>query len=119
MQLMEMQRSREFGKAIPGWQAGRFPVITGNLLIAQEYRARLRRYSLTARMHGLDAEAKAPPELWDCQLQRMTKELWVVSGFETIDDGLEGLVDYAQTWVLTPVRNTTAGCYAPGLGFIT
>lgn len=114
---MDMQRSRENGKPIPGWQAGRFPITTGLLLVAQEFRARLKRYSLTARMHSTEGGFKAPPELWDCQLQRMTPELWVLSGFETSNDIFP--VDYAQTWVLCPARNLAPHEAVVGMGIIT
>ena len=103
MQTMDMVRSRDHGKLIPGWQRGRLKVWRGLLLVKMEHVAPLFRQTRVARIYMLD-RSEQPPPLWDAQPVEMTIDYWTYTGLERIDDGIGGFVDYAQTWVLVPAR---------------
>ena len=109
MQVMDMVRSREQGKVIPGWQRGRLRPFRGLLFIKTEHLHELHRYGRVGRMHMVDPKEPAPPPLWDIQPVEMAIDWWTFSGFERIDDGCGGVTDYAQTWVLVPARETLEG----------
>lgn len=106
--LMDMVRSRDHGRVIPGWQAGRLGAYRGCLTVRQVHQPHLHRYVLTAQMQMEDQQVDPPPALWDVRLVEFTGDRWVITGFERIDDGLIA-TDYAQTWVLMKPRPTVTG----------
>lgn len=106
--LMDMVRSRDHGRVIPGWQAGRLGAYRGVLTVRQVHQPHLHRSVLTAQMQMEDRQAEPPPDLWDVRLVEFTSERWVITGFERINDGLLD-TDYAQTWVLRQPRESTHG----------
>ncbi|WPG35318.1 hypothetical protein [Variovorax sp. EBFNA2] len=109
MQIMDMVRSRDAGRVIPGWQRGRLRPFRGFLLITTQHLAPLHRFAQVGRMYMVDPKAPAPPPLWDIQPIEMSVDFWTFGGIERIDDGLGGALDYAQTWVLVPARETLEG----------
>ncbi|WP_213957117.1 hypothetical protein [Variovorax sp. dw_954] len=106
--LMDMVRSRDHGRVIPGWQAGRLGAFRGVLTVRQVHQPHLHRYVMTAQMTMQDKAAAPPPDLWDVPLVEVTRERWILTGFERISDGLTA-TDYAQTWVLITPRVITSG----------
>lgn len=108
MQIMDMVRSRDAGRVIPGWQRGRLRPFRGILLIKTEQLAPLHRFAQVGRMYMADPKAPTPPPLWDIQPIEMGVDFWSYGGIERIDDGLT-VIDFAQTWVLVPARETLEG----------
>jgi hypothetical protein len=109
MQVMDMVRSRDKGRVIPGWQNGRLRPFRGFLLIKVEHIHALHRFSRVGRMYMLDPKEPAPPPLWDIEAIEMTPDFWSYTGIERIEDGIGGFFDYAQSWVLCPARETLEG----------
>lgn len=109
MQVMDMVRSRESGRLIPGWQRGRLRPFRGFFLLDTEHLHALHRYGIVGRMLMLDRKEPAPPPLWDAQPIKMSVDFWSYSGIERIEDGIGGFTDHAQTWVLVPARETLEG----------
>ncbi|MFH0134825.1 hypothetical protein ACGLHS_31745 [Variovorax sp. VaC1] len=106
---MDMVRSRERGVVIPGWQRGRLRPFRGLLTITTVHIPALHRYLKVGRMHMQERHDKPPPELWDIAPIEMHVDWWSYGGIERIEDGIGGVVDYAQTWVLVPARETLEG----------
>src|ERR1700758_5100215 len=86
--VMDMVRSRDHGRVIPGWQAGRLGAYRGVLTVRPIHQPHLHRSVLTAQMTMEDRRTAAPPDLWDVRLVEITAERWVITGFERINDGL-------------------------------
>lgn len=106
--VMDMVRSRDQGRVIPGWQRGRLKVFRGVLVVRLEYQAFLHRHVHTARMRMEDRAEPEPPPLLEARIIELAEEYWTITGFERIDDGLL-CTDYAQTWCLVPPRETKGG----------
>lgn len=106
---MDMVRSRENGKVIPGWQRGRLRPFRGILLMKIEHIHELHRFSRVGRIYMLDQKAAPPPPLWDIEPIEMGVDFWSYTGIERIDDGLGSFSDHAQSWVLVPARETLNG----------
>ena len=101
--------ARVRGRLVPQWQLGTRSAHIGELTLHDVLNEHLRRHSrqaiLVDYLSGMRCEGL--PALWDAQLSYASREHWVMTGFEQIDEDTAGRVDYAQTWILTPADRLT------------
>lgn len=111
-QLIDAVRSREKGVLIPGWQRGRLKAFRGLLLVKTEYVHELLRYTRVARIHPATNGGPTPQPLWDAQPVENTLDYWTYTGTERVHDGINGFIDFAQTWYMVPAREESHCGYA-------
>lgn len=96
-----MVRTRENGILVPRYQVGRQRAVRGTLIVHEIQDKRLARHVRTAHFKVESIRASEPLVLRDVQLIHATSEMWVLNGFEQIDEGVR-VIEFAQSWILTP-----------------
>ena len=108
-----MVRARENGILVPRYQVGRQRAVRGTLLVGEVQDKRLARHVRTARFMMENIAEAEPPVLRDVQFIHASAGMWVLGGFEQIDEGLR-IIEYAQTWILAePKGAQPEGQYGP------